>query len=85
MSKESYLTAEQAIAMLPDGDEIHTYMNPAVDVLAGANWSRERVVELIESGAQCGLAGPLATRMGHGLVVMHETGPLFVETREGQT
>lgn len=75
-----FLTPEQAIAMLPERIEIHTYTS---NDLVGTYLNRENVIELIESGAQCELSGPLATQMGYGLVVMHETGPLFVQTREG--
>jgi hypothetical protein len=74
------LTFEQAEAMLPDGDTIHTYTNPAPFVLVGADWARAQVLAAIRKyGAQ--KAGPVASASGHALCIDRTGGWVFVETR----
>ena len=81
MSEERIrLSFEDAVAMLPDGDEIHTFLNPGAGLMVGVDWHREEVVGLIRShGAE--LSGPEATRMGHGLVVIRGSEPVFIATK----
>jgi hypothetical protein len=74
------LTDEEAIAMLPDGDTVHTFRQSAAGVLIGADWPRERLIAAIREG-QPELSGGAATGMGHGLAV-GLVGTLFVETRK---
>jgi hypothetical protein len=79
------LTLEEAIALLPPKDRVHTFVQVVTTqgaLLVGADWDRTDVIELIQTnGAE--LAGPAAAKMGHGLVVVErepERGPLFIET-----
>lgn len=74
------LTYDEAVALLPEGEEIHTYR--ASSFLIGANWPRQKVLDAIRQyGAE--VAGPMARAMGHGICVRDDVGPLFIEwTRE---
>ena len=76
------LTLDEAVAMLPEGDDIHTFRG-AGGFMLGADWSRREVIAVM---AECGpaLSGPMATAMGHGLVI-HDPKPLFIETRREAT
>lgn len=79
------LTYDQAVAMLPEGETIHTFRNTC-GMLIGADWSREQILEAIRNGKP-ELAGETASSMNHGLVVWAPlagpyTLPLFVETRK---
>jgi hypothetical protein len=73
------LTLDEAVALLPDGDDIHT-LRGGGGMMLGADWSRR---EVIAAMAECGVekAGPMATAMGHGLV-LHDPKPLFIATKE---
>lgn len=78
--RRMFLDYEEAVAMLADGDMIHTFTNPSASVLVGADWDRAEILEILRGHVE--LAGPQATAMGHGLVV--ERGPgewLYIETR----
>lgn len=75
-----FLTFEEAVAMLPDGDTIHAFLNPATDVLLGADWSREDVLAGLRNGKPQ-LAGSMATSIRHGLVFQRGNEYVFVETR----
>ncbi len=76
------LTTEQAIAMLPDCEYVHTLRNGR-GVMVGIDWQRVHVIEHItEYGAE--LAGDNATRMGHGMVIIDTDGALFIETKAVQ-
>lgn len=76
------LTDEQAEAMLPDGDAIHTFQQSMTSgVLIGCDLPRARVLEMIRNG-QPELSGETATRMGHGLAVSTGSGHVFVATKK---
>jgi 2-keto-3-deoxy-galactonokinase len=74
-----YLTYEQAVALLPDGEAVHVFMNPGVNILVGADWSRAEVLELLR-GYRPELSGAQATALGHGLVVLRGGEPAFIAT-----
>jgi hypothetical protein len=76
------LTYEQAVAMLPDGEQVHTFLDGGL-ALIGADWDREQVLALLRTGAP-EMSGEQATAMGHGLVAFRpDAGPVFIETRPG--
>ena len=79
-----FIAADEALKMLPDGDTIHVFMNPAVDVLLGADWSRSDVIELLRRSQRIEIAGEHARKMNHGLAVQmgdKDRDCCFVETR----
>lgn len=78
--KREFLTFDQAVAMLPDGDEIHTFRSNGFALL-GTDWPRAQILEAIRNGKP-ELAGPLATSMGHGLLVHTAGVPLFIEVKK---
>lgn len=76
------LPLSTAIAMLPDGDTIHTFRNDSSWMMIGAGWTRKNIIEAITKHG-CELSGPMAARMNHGLWVNDGQGRgLFVETRQ---
>lgn len=83
-----FLTKEQAISILPDGDSIHTFYNPGFG-LVGADWSREELLDELGKRAVRELTGPSARGMGHGLCTYDKTAKkqseiLFIETDEAK-
>lgn len=80
--KRVILTKEQAIALLPDEEYIHTFISVPRNVLIGTDWKREEIIDAINSHT-CEVGGPMCRAMGHGLAVMKKGDPLFVETKEG--
>lgn len=87
-SDRVFLSYDDAVALLPDGEEIHTFVNPSNNMLVGADWSREHILELLKTGAP-ELAGDAATSMGHGLVAFRvvdmekevKRDPIFIATK----
>lgn len=79
--KKKTLTTKQAIAMLPDSEQVHAYINPTSDVLLGADWDRKSVIKYIEEADSREVAGPAATEMKHGLGVFGKKGLIFFETK----
>lgn len=75
------LTTEQALSMLGEGDEIHTFRTPSPGVMLGCDWKRQHILDAIEDN-ECELGGPMCQSMNHGLIV-HVDGPLFVACRDG--
>ena len=82
----SPVTLEQAVAMLPEGEYIHTFIQavgPGL-MLIGANMKRETILKhFAEDGVE--LSGKMATAMKHGLAYFDGDKPVFVATREGGT
>jgi hypothetical protein len=75
------LTYDEAVALLPDGDDIHTILNPG-SIMLGADWSREAILNLLRESPRREVTGPMAQAMGHGLAALDVDGrTLFIETK----
>lgn len=85
MTKDSndrvQLTYDEAVAMLPEGDMVHTFINGLPGMIIGANWEREKLLEAFRS-FRTELSGEMAQSMGHGLVFHDGHHYVFVETKE---
>jgi len=76
------LDFDKAVAMLPDGDRVHTFRQGGMGLI-GADWPREKIVEAIEKYLDTlNETTGVSKGMGHGLVLVDDTGPLFIETRK---
>ena len=77
------LSYDEAVALLPDGDTVHTFLSSSV-ALIGADWSRADILALLrEAGHEIEVTGPAAQSMGHGLAAYRADGtPVFIETRK---
>lgn len=82
---KTVLTYDQAVALLPEGDEIHTFRNPHGGVLIGADWSRARILEVLAAAPFIEVTGPQAQETGHGLFVEDEHGALYIQAAEYKT
>ncbi len=78
--KPTTITAEEAESLLPAGKDIHTFRNASFGLI-GCDWSREKLILALHQAGEDGiqLAGEMAARMKHGLVINHD-GALFIET-----
>ena len=66
MKKEKrFLTAEEAISILPDGEYVHTTYQTGF-VFVGADWDREDIIDKIQNSEKREITGPNARAMGHG-------------------
>jgi hypothetical protein len=83
MEDRVFLNYEQAVAMLPDKDTIHTFINIG-GVLIGADWNRISVLEEL-AHSKPELSGTIATSIGHGIVFERGGDYVFVETRVLET
>lgn len=86
---KKFITAEEAINVLPEGKTIHTFLSNGV-MLVGADWDREDVLEKINDPEYLiEITGPESRSLGHGLAVYHKnctrlSDVLFVETDKEQ-
>ena len=83
---KTYLTKEQAISVLPDGETVHTFYNFGFG-LVGADWERDDILDKIEKSDIVELAGQGARGMGHGICAYNkgtkwQSEILFIETDE---
>lgn len=81
-----FLTFDEACSLLPDNERVHTFTNPGVGLLLGADWDRAEIIELMRScpDAECAeVTGPQAQAVGHGIVVHRAGQPLlYVEASD---
>lgn len=73
------LNVNQAISMLPEEGDIHTYRSTGFALL-GFDLPRKFILELIRTRT-CEIGGEQCKRFNHGLVI-HDDGPLFVQCKE---
>lgn len=78
--EKEFITFEEAVKMLPDGDAVHTFRSPAPGLMIGADWSREDLLEKMKK-AGLELSGTAATAMKHGIALIDDQGPLFIATK----
>ena len=76
------LSYDEAVALLPDGDSVHTLLDGGF-ALIGADWDRADILALLETTARREVTGAAAQSMGHGLAAYRADGkPVFIETRK---
>lgn len=81
MTEGTELTYDEAVALLPDGSDIHTFLNPG-GMLLGADWSRESILQLLRDTSYRAVTGGMAQAMNHGLAAEQPDGTLvFIETK----
>ena len=73
------VSVEEAIEMLPDREQIHTFRSSAAGLLIGTDWYKTDIIVSMKKYGVC-LSGPTATRMNHGLYIQTPL-ELFVETK----
>ena len=79
------LNYDEAVSLLPDGDDIHTFKNAPFGLI-GADWSREDILnKLKEADIVIELTGEQAKAMNHGMCAYHKNIKsrieiLFIET-----
>lgn len=83
MSKK-YITYEEAVSLLPDGEYVHTFYNNAFG-LFGADWSKEEILDKLRKSEIIELTGNQARSMNHGMCAYNkdtkwQSDILFIET-----
>ena len=75
------ISFEEALTMLPGSETVHTFINPGVGVLAGADWDRKDVIDALRKAGTIELTGEQAQRMNHGIAIQRSVNDwLFIET-----
>lgn len=77
------LTIEQALAMLPEGNEIPVLMQEGIRQ-STTHIPRELIVGAIQTGSAL-LTGPSAQAAGYDLAFELPSGHLFIKTRKDET
>ena len=73
------LDADQALSLIADGDDVHTFRSTGT-ALIGADWERSEIVEVLKiyspefGGDQC-------RAMNHGIAVRDKASWLFIATK----
>jgi hypothetical protein len=81
--EKELLTYDEAVALLPDGEQIHTFLDGGL-ALIGADWDREAVLSLLRDTDCREVPGPAARSAGHGLVAWRDGEPVYIATKREQ-
>lgn len=81
-----YITAEEAIGLLPERDGIHVFINGPFGLI-GTDLDRQEILDKLKSADKIELTGETARNLGHGLAVYNDNAKLqsdilFIETDE---
>ena len=83
MMSRIFLTTQQAIELLPEGEQVHTFINSPL-ALVGADWDRDEVIDKIQRSDYREIAGSVSRGLNHGLAVYNQSATqmdvLFVAT-----
>ena len=79
-----FISVNEAINLLPEGDTIHTFYNSGLALL-GADWERQDVIDKLAKSDKIEITGDLARSMNHGLAayndnIEYQSDILFIET-----
>lgn len=78
-----FLTVEQAVSCLKEGDNIHTFVQPNGAMLLGCDISRSGIIETLNANPdKIEIGGESCRSMGHGLIVWRNNEPMFIEADE---
>jgi hypothetical protein len=81
MSEERViLSPADAIAMLPDGETVHTFRQGG-PCLIGADWDRNDLIKALNK-YEVEVTGEQAQAMHHGMAFCDKYGWVFVETKQ---
>lgn len=67
MGNRLYLTLEQALDILPKGNQIHCFVNTPFGLI-GADWDKQKVKETLENAETVEIGGEQCKSIGHALV-----------------
>lgn len=80
---KKYLNAEEAIALLPESELVHTFYSIGI-CLVGGDWDRADILQKLTEVDRIEIAGDLARSMEHGLAAYNNGARLedvlFIET-----
>ena len=75
------ISFEDALLRLPQGETVHTFINPGVGVLAGVDWDRADIIDALRNAGTIELTGEQAQKMNHGIAIQQSVNDwLFIET-----
>ena len=86
MEERRFITCEDAISILPNSENIHTFYNTSFGLL-GADWSRSDIIDKLQNSEIIELTGETARSMRHGMCAYnkdtkYQKDILFIETDE---
>jgi len=77
-----FITLEEAISLLNEGNEIHTFRNGG-GMLIGADHERESLLKRMEKyQTTLQIGGEMCRKLKHGVILEDESGYLFIEANE---
>ena len=78
MKQARFITHEQAVSLLSDSENIHTFRQSGFGLI-GADWSRKGVIDTMKAHEQTlQIGGDQCRKMRHGLV-LNDGDYLFIE------
>lgn len=80
MSERELIDLGAALLRIPAGERVHTFRNPGVGMLLGADWDRDELVAAMTEAPEILVTGAQAQAVNHGLAISYNGSMLFIET-----
>lgn len=80
MKEARVISYAEAIKCLADTPDIHTFVNPAANMLVGCDWARDKVLEVLRLAPEIYISGDHAKNLKHGLACEDDGRMIFIET-----
>jgi hypothetical protein len=80
-AERRFLSYEAAVKLLPNGNKIHTFLNPGTNFLVGADWTRAQILKAFKK-YNVEVTGEHAQASGHGLAFFDGQKHVFVATKQ---
>lgn len=79
--EKEVITFDEAVKRLPDAEQVHTFRQAGFAII-GADWDKTSLLDAMRKAPEIQVTGPQAQSMKHGLCIVDDSGPLFIETHE---
>lgn len=63
------LTPAEAESLLAEGETVHNFVNPGMNLLVGCDFDRKAAIERLQNALQIEIGGEQCKRMKHAIVV----------------
>ena len=82
--EKEVIAFDDAAKLLPDAEQVHTFRQ-AGSIILGADWDKTSLLDAMRKAPEIQVTGPQAQAMKHGLCIVDDHGPLFIETPNKQS
>ena len=74
-----FISQDEALKRIGEKETVHVILNPAVNILIGADWHIDEIKKLLSSSQTIEIGGEHCMNMGHPIAVTRDGEHYFLE------